>query len=575
MNNKGTNMKESYCDVLVVGGGAAGFAAAVTAAWHGQKVILIEKSHLFGGATCWSGGWMWVPRNSLARKAGIIEDIEQPRLFLENELKDKFDPKRVDMFLKAAPVMVDFFAKNTELQFEDGNKIADIHGHTPGAKDGGRSVIATPYHGRKMGKLVKKMLPPKWETAFMGMPIMAGKDLWSFLKAARSFSAAFYVTKRLGLHFLDWLIYGRTMQFCNGSALIARLAKSAQDLGVDIRVSTPAKQLLEEAGKVSGAIVKTELGDEIIYAKKGVILAAGGFSYDIKRRAEMFPHMGDPLAHWPLPPSTNTGDGLNIAEQIGAEVATDLASAVAWCPVSLVPYPDGTVGHFPHIIDRGKPGVIAVLSNGKRFVNEADGYYDYGSTMDRKTPADGEVHSWLICSHECQRRYGLGMTRPFPFSTRPWEESGYLKKANTIQELARVCGIEPNALRETVENYNHYAKDGKDPEFHKGETPYNKKMGDPEHQPNPCIAPLDKGPFYAIKVLPGSFGTFAGLKTDENARVLNKSGQPIEGLYAAGTDMASIMGGYYPTGGINLGPAMTFGYVAGCHTADIAPHVEE
>jgi len=289
-------MKDSYCDVLVIGGGAAGFAAAVTAAWHGQKVILIEKSHLFGGATCLSGGWMWVPRNSLARKAGIIEDIEQPRLFLKNELKDKFDPARVDMFLNAAPAMVDFFAKNTELQFEDGNKIADIHGNTPGAKDGGRSVIAAPYHGRKMGKLVKKMLPPKWETAFMGMPIMAGKDLWHFLKVTRSFSSALYVTKRIGLHLIDWLIYGRTMQFCNGSALIARLAKSAQDLGVEIRVATPAKQLIQEGNKITGAIVKTELGEQTIHASKGVILAAGGFSFDIKRRAEMFPHMNDPLA---------------------------------------------------------------------------------------------------------------------------------------------------------------------------------------------------------------------------------------------------------------------------------------
>ncbi|UYZ83926.1 FAD-dependent oxidoreductase [Entomomonas sp. E2T0] len=568
-------MKQNYCDVLVIGGGAAGFSAAVTAAWHGQKVILIEKSHLFGGATCWSGGWMWVPRNSLARAAGIIEDIEQPRLFLQNELKDKFDPKRVDMFLKSAPAMVDFFANNTLLQFEDGNKIADIHGHTAGAKDGGRSVIAAPYHGRKMGKLVKKMLPPKWETGFLGMPIMAGKDLWSFLKATRSISAAFYVAKRLGLHALDWLIYGRTMQFVNGSALIARLAKSAEDLGVTIRVSTPAKQLIEENGKVVGAIVSTELGEETIHVSKGVILAAGGFSYDIKRRAAMFPHMKDPLAHWPLPPTTNTGDGLNMAEQVGAEVATDLASPVAWCPVSLVPYKDGTVGHFPHIIDRGKPGVIAVMHNGKRFVNEADGYYDYTAAMDSKTPANQEVFSWLICSHECQRRYGFGMTRPFPFSTKPWLESGYLKKADTIEGLARLCDIDPKVLRQTIDEFNLHAKEGKDPEYGRGGTAYNRKMGDPDHQPNPSLAPLDKGPFYAIKVLPGSFGTFAGLKTDEHARVLNKIGQPIEGLYAVGTDMASIMGGYYPTGGINLGPAMTFGYVAACHIANKTPYTNE
>jgi len=261
-----------------------------------------------------------------------------------------------------------------------------------------------------------------------------------------------------------------------------------------------------------------------------------------------------------------------MAEQVGAEVATDLVSAAAWCPVSLVPYKDGTVGTFPHIIDRGKPGVIAVLPNGKRFVNEADGYYDYGSTMDSKTPANQEVYSWLICNHECQRRYGFGMTRPFPFSTIYWEESGYLKKAATIQQLATLCGIDPATLKETVDQYNLHAAQGKDPEYNRGTTPYNRKMGDPEHQPNPSVAPLDKGPFYAIKILPGSFGTFAGLKTDEHARVLTSQAQPIAGLYAAGTDMASIMGGYYPTGGINLGPAMTFGYVAACHLAEVEPY---
>ncbi|AZS50141.1 FAD-dependent oxidoreductase [Entomomonas moraniae] len=562
-------MKENYCDVLVIGGGAAGFSAAVTAAWHGQKVVLIEKSHLFGGATCWSGGWMWIPRNSLARKAGIVEDIDQPRLFLKNELKDKFSDKHIDMFLTTAPTMVDFFAQHTALQFEDGNKIADIHGKTAGAAEGGRSVIAAPYHGRHMGKLVKKMLSPKRETSFLGLPIMAGKDLWHFLKATRSFSSALYVAKRLGLHLLDLLIYRRTMRFANGSALIARLAKSAEDLGVEIRTSTPAKRLIHENDKVTGAIVKTETGEEIIHAKNGIILAAGGFSYDIKRRASMVPHLSkDPFAHWPLPPSTNTGDTLKMAEVIGAEVSTDLASAVAWCPVSVVPYKDGSTGIFPHIIDRGKPGVIAVLKNGKRFVNEGDGYYDYASAMDRETPEDEEVYSWLICSHECQRRYGFGMTKPAPFSTKMWEENGYLKKAETIEALAQSCNIDPTQLRQTLDEYNKSAYDGKDPLFNRGSTPYNQKMGDPNHTPNPSIAPIDKGPFYAIKVLPGSFGTFAGLKTDELARVLHKTGTPIQGLYAVGTDMSSIMGGYYPTGGINLGPAMTFGYIAGCHIAN-------
>lgn len=406
-----------------------------------------------------------------------------------------------------------------------------------------------------------------WETAFLGMPIMAGKDLWAFLNATKSLRAMAYVGKRLAQHGWDYLRYRRAMRFCNGSALIARLAKSADDLGVEIRVSTPARELVEKGGRVMGAMVRSDQGDEYIHARKGVVLAAGGFAHDLKRRAALFPRLQQPQDHWPLPPQEVSGDGLNMAEKIGAMVSDDVASPAAWCPISRVPYPNGRVGHFPHIIDRAKPGVIAVLANGQRFVNEADGYHDFVAAMLAQVPEGEEVASWLICSHACQRRYGLGMSRPFPFSVKPWLASGYLKMGASMVDLARQCGIDAQALQVTLADYNHAAQQGQDPLFGRGTTPYNQKMGDPSHQPNPALAPIETGPFYAVKVVPGSFGTFAGLKTNEFAQVLHQSGQPIPGLYAAGVDMENVMMGHYPSGGINLGPAMTFGYVAGCHLA--------
>ncbi|MNM46355.1 FAD-dependent oxidoreductase [Pseudomonas sp. Hg5Tf] len=559
------------CDVLVIGSGAAGLAAAVTAAWHGQKVIVVEKDPVFGGATAWSGGWMWVPCNPLAQRAGIIEDRSQPRTYLEHELGERFDAQMIDAFLEAAPNMVSFFERHTALQFADGNGIADIHGNTPGAGTGGRSVIAAPYDGRKAGKLLKRLRKTMRETSFMGMPIMAGKDLGAFLTLTRSWRSLLHVSRRFSRHLLDLARYGRAMQLVNGVALVARLAKSAQNLGVLLWESAPAKHLLQEQGRVSGALIETARGPISIHARKAVVLAAGGFANDIERRKALFPRTPTGHEHLALPPLGANGDGLRLGESVGGQVADDLHSPVAWAPVSRVPHSDGSTGHFPHIIERGKPGIIGVLADGKRFVNEADGYYDYVSAMVAQAPGE-KVESWLICSHAFQRRYGLGISRPFPLPVQPLINSGYLKTANSIEALARVCGIDPQGLSATVAEYNRHAHNGEDPQFGRGSTLYNRKQGDALHRPNPCVAPIEQGPFYAVKVEPGCFGTFAGLKTNEHAQVLDSQRQPIVGLYAAGTDMASIMGGHYPAGGINLGPAATFGYIAGRHIAGVTEY---
>jgi succinate dehydrogenase/fumarate reductase flavoprotein subunit len=560
------------CDVLVIGSGAAGLATAVTAAYHGLRVIVVEKDSTFGGATAWSGGWMWVPRNPLARRAGIDEDPALPRTYLQHELGVHFDPARVDAFLEAAPQMVAFFEEHTSLQFADGNGIADIHGDTPGAGSGGRSVIAAPYDARQLGtKLLKRLRTTMRETSFLGMPIMAGADLRAFLTLTRSWRSLLHVSQRVGRHLFDLAWHGRAMQLRNGVALVARLAKSADNLGVRLWESAPVRRLSMQGSRVCGAVVETARGEVVIHARKAVMLATGGFANDIERRRTLFARTPTGHEHLALPPQGVEGDGLRLGEAVGGEVATELASAAAWCPVSRVPYPDGSMGHFPHIIERAKPGIIGVLANGKRFVNEADGYYDYVKAMVEHAPGS-EVASWLICSHRFQRRYGLGISRPFPLPIKPHLDSGYLKVGNTLEALAGACGIDPQGLRRTVDDFNRHARLGQDPAFGRGGSAYNRKQGDALHQPNPCVAPIEQGPFYAVKVEAGSFGTFAGLKTNEHAQVLNRQGLPIAGLYAAGSDMASIMGGHYPAGGINLGPAATFGYIAARHMAGATHH---
>jgi succinate dehydrogenase/fumarate reductase flavoprotein subunit len=557
------------CDLLVIGSGAGGLSAAVTAAWHGLKVVVVEKDDVLGGATAWSGGWMWVPRNPLARRAGIDEDPQQARRYLRHELGERYDPERIDAFLDNCPDMVAFFETRTALRFIDGNAIPDIHGDAPGAATGGHQIIAAPYDGRELGSLLQRLRTTMRETSFIGMPIMAGADLAAFLNLTRSARAFVHVARRVGRHLRDLLLHGRATQLVNGVALVGRLAKSADQLGVQLIASAPARALIVDGGAVRGAQVAGPQGELEIRAARGVVLATGGFPHDSARRTALFPRAPGSTEHLALPPEGCSGDGIRLGEAAGGCMATDLASPVAWAPVSLVRHADGSTGHFPHIIDRAKPGVIGVLADGKRFVNEADGYYDYTAAMVAAVPAGQEVRSWLICDHRFQCRYGLGWSRPFPLPVAPHVHSGYLKRGASIEALARRCGIAPQALADTVRQYNAHARRGEDPEFGRGATPYNRKGGDPGHKPNPCVAPIEHGPFYAVEVRPGSFATFAGLRTNGSAQVIGADDRPVEGLYAAGADMASIMGGRYPSGGINLGPAMTFGYIAARHAAGV------
>jgi succinate dehydrogenase/fumarate reductase flavoprotein subunit len=396
---------------------------------------------------------------------------------------------------------------------------------------------------------------------------MAGPDLQAFLHATRSSKAFARASWRVGWHVYDLATRRQGMQLVNGPALIARLLKSADDLGVELWVSSSARRLLIDDGAVQGAVVDTPDGEVTIRARCGTVLAAGGFPGDVDRRRELFPRTPTGREHWTLAPASCSGDGISLGQSAGGQLETHLASPVAWCPVSLVPYRSGRVGLYPHIVDRGKPGLIAVLADGRRFVNEADGYYDFVSAMVRAVPEGREVAAWLICDHAFQRRYPFGMSKPFPVPVWPYLRSGYLKRGRTLDELARECSIDPTGLKRTIGQFNRHARNGEDPEFGRGSTPFNRGSGDPDHKPNPSLAPIAKPPFYAIKVLPGSFGTFAGLRTDAHARVLNAANDPVPGLYAVGCDQASVMGGHYPSGGINIGPALTFGYIAGRHCA--------
>jgi succinate dehydrogenase/fumarate reductase flavoprotein subunit len=552
-------------DVLVVGTGASGMAAAITAAHQGLKVLVVEKQPQFGGTTARSGGWLWVPGTHLATAQGIREEPGAARRYLQHEAGTHFDAARVDAFLREGPKAIEFFTSKTCVQFDMPAVFPDYHAEAPGGAPGGRSMVTRPFDGRELGDRIRQLAPPLPELTVFGMMLGSGPEIRHFMRAFRSLESFVFVARRLSRHALDVLRHGRGMTLTNGNALAGRLAKAAVDLGIPVWLSSPVTQLLVEHDGVKGAFVEREGRRTLVRARRGVVLACGGFPHDIARRAQLFPHAPSGTEHFTPSPAANTGDGLRLAESVGGHVDPTIPHAAAWVPTSVTTRADGSQGVMPHFIDRAKPGVIAVSPQGRRFTNEGNSYHDFVQAMVATCRAEGakDIHAWLLCDHKTLRQYGLGCVAPFPMPIGRHLKSGYLKRGTTLAELAGVIGVPAQALQATVARFNDAARRGEDPDFGKGSKAYNRYQGDASHGPNPCLAPLEQGPFYAIRLVVGDIGTFAGLATDAQTRVLGRDGRPIPGLFAVGNDAASIMGGNYPGAGITLGPAITFGYICG------------
>ena len=551
------------CDVLVAGSGAGGLAAAITARRLGLEVIVAEKEPLFGGTTARSGGWLWIPNHPMQAAIGVRDSLEEASTYLLHEAGEKYDPERINAFLTAGPRMVEWFQRETAVKFDPSATFSDYHPDAPGGKPGGRSIVAAAYDGRELGPMLAKLRPPLPELTVFGVMIGSGVELVHFMRWSKSFASAAFVARRLLGHGLARLFYGRGVRLTNGNALAGRLLKSAMDCGVVLLNDSSIASLFKEGNAVKGAILKKGGKEFLVKARKGVVLACGGFPHDPERRRRLFPHA---VHHSPAPPG-NVGDGLRLAHRAGGRIDETLPNAAAWVPVSQVPREDGSVGLFPHFIDRAKPGVIAVTRKGRRFVNEGNSYHDFVQALMKEVPADREISAWLVTDHRAIRAYGLGFVKPRPLPLGPHLKSRYLLKGESLEELAQKIGVDKEPFLQTLHRYNENAKSGADPDFNKGGTAYNRFYGDAEIRPNPCVAPIVTAPFYAVKVVIGDLGTYAGIATNGNAQVLDENKRPIPGLYAAGNDALSIMGGNYPGPGITLGPAMTFGWIAGRHLA--------
>lgn len=570
MNSNTHSPAPLTCDVLVIGSGAGGLSTAITARKHGLDVVVIEKEAYFGGTTAFSGGVLWIPGNRHARANGVNDTREAAKTYMRNETGAFYDEAAVDAFLDTGPQMLDFFERETEVKFVP-TLYPDYHPDVQGGVDIGRSVVAAPYDARGLGDDIARLRPPLKTITFIGMMFNSSNaDLKHFFNATRSVKSAAYVAKRLASHLKDLALYRRGVQITSGNALAARLAKTALSLGIPIYTNTAAQELTLSDKRVTGAIVKGPQGEMRIAVRRGVVLACGGFSHDVARIAKAYPHVMRGGEHCSPVPKGNTGDGARMAESVGAQVPIRYPQPAAWMPVSRVPMRDGTFGVFPHLLDRYKPGIIGVTRKGNRFTNEANSYHDVGAAMIEACRGEKDTAMWLICDHATIRKYGLGYAKPAPVPLGPLLRNGYLVKGRTLAELAQRAGIEAEPLEATVRTYNESAVRGEDPEFGRGSTSFNRYLADPECKPNPCVAPIGNGPYYALKVVMGDLGTFDGIITAVTGEVLDARGAVIDGLYAVGNDRASVMGGNYPGAGITLGPIMTFGYITGRRLAGIA-----
>ena len=548
-------------DVLIFGSGAGGSSSGIFARKNHLDVLICEKTSVVGGTTATSGGIIWVPNSHEAKRAGVDDSIEKARTYLKHELRHHYRGDLVDAFLNFGPEAITELQRDTEVVF-DYLPWPDYHASQVCGMSAGRSLETRRYDGRRLGKDFELLRSPIKRLMLLGGLSVDKRKVDDFLNPFRSVRGFFRVIGTLLRYARDLISYSRGTDIGAGNALAARLFKSLRQLQADIWVNSPLVELIREGDRVVGAVVNRDGKSIRVKARRAVILATGGFPRSAALRKELGPnHPHDHTVGY----EANVGDGIQAGRQAGGVVDTNMEGPGLWQPSSVLTHKDGTEETILYgYLDRGRPGVIAVDAKGQRFVNESNSYHDIGAAMFAHGAAQGNKF-WFICDRKFVWKRGLGLIRPFCPTLSPYIRSKYITVASTVEELATHIGIDPAALSETVRKHNDYSKTGVDLDFGKGSDPYNRMFGDPTVKPNPNLTPIEKAPFVALRIYPSTIGTCLGLKINENAQVLDAADQPIAGLYACGNDVSSVMRGYYPGGGITLGPAIVFGYIANRH----------
>jgi len=559
----------SEVDLLVAGAGPAGMAAALVASLEGLDVLLCEKSDQVGGTGSTSAGTLWIPGNSQSRAAGYNDSAEQADRYLSALVGEGTNRELRSAYLRTGPAVIDYLCARSDVQFVPCGKHPDYRSNMPGAALAGRAIVPEPFDGRLLDGDFRRIRPPVPEFMIFGGMMVGKADISPLIGRFKSIANFVYSAKLFLRYLSDRLKYARGTRLMMGNALIARLFYSLRKRNVPILFDASIIEVDGDRNGVKGAQLKIGSKKILVKARKGVVLATGGYAHNKGFREAFMPQ---PVPTYSMSSADNTGDGVEIGQRLGAALTPEQSTSGLWTPVSIVPRSDGTKGLFPHLVlDRAKPGLIAVNTAGRRFVNEAVSYHDFVLAMFECNKTTAAIPAWLTCDSKFLEKYGLGVIYPGHGNPAKFVENGYLVSAPDLGELAGKIGIDAGQFRGTVARYNGFAETGIDIDFGKGETELNRFNGDANHKPNPCIGPLVKAPFYALAVWPADIAVSTGLATDADARVLGDDGKPIPGLYACGNDMASVMAGSYPGPGTTLGPAIVFAYRAAMHAKGLSP----
>jgi 3-oxosteroid 1-dehydrogenase len=538
-------------DVVVIGSGAAGMTAALSARQQGLSVLILEKAATFGGSTARSGAGIWVRNNEVLQAAGVVDTPAQAATYLDAVVGDEVSAERKAAYLAQGPAMISFILKHTPLKFRFMAGYSDYFPELPGGLAGGASIEPELFNGRLLGSELARLTAP-YLAVPPGVAIFGGEYRWLNLAAvnAKGVSVAAGAVAR----YSGARLRGE-VPLTMGQALAGGLRAGLLGAQVPVWHDTPLLDLQRDSrGRVTGVWALREGQRQFIAARRGVVIASGGFEHNLAMRLR---HQQQPITtDWTVGAASNTGDGIQAGQRIGA--ALGLMDDAWWGPV--IPLPEG-----PYFVlsERSLPGSIMVDDQGQRFVNEAAPYTEFVHTLYRRVAQGHSVNNWMVIDQRNRNRYLFKTSLPGLGLPKAWFEAGVAHKAATLEELARKMGVNPATLRQTVTRFNAQAAAGRDLDFQRGDSAYDRYYADPAVRPNPSLAALQQAPFYAFQIRPGDLGTKGGLLTDARARVLHEDGQPIDGLYAAGNASAAVMGRSYAGAGSTLGPAMTFGFVAG------------
>lgn len=551
-------------DFLIVGSGAGGMTAAITAQAQGLRTLLIEKSAVYGGTSALSGGVIWIPNNPHMHKANIADSAEDAWQYLSQVVSDDVPTEKIKAYIKHGPEMLSFIEANSLLKYDPAPVYPDYYAELKGGKNGARSLDPRPYTIRQMGEqLAEQMRSTDLDIkGQFSMTADEAHQVFSF--TWRSPIVIFQCLLRYWLDIPARLKKWPDNRLTLGRALVGRLRHTMEQKNIPLWLNTSATELIKEGDRVVGVVAQRNGQDIAIKANKGVLIASGGFSKNQTMREQHHPHPSN--SAWSAASSADTGDGIKLAQAINA--ATDMMTYAWWSPTLVLQ--SGAVEAF--IVGKSMPSCMVVNKAGKRFLNEAEPYEDFVKHQYQAHKETPSIPAFFIFDSRYRHEYPVGTAMaPGKYQGDGFYKelfaSGWVVKADSLEELAQATGIDVEGLQQTTQRMAEFAKTGDDKDFAKGSVLNDRYYSDHRIKPNPCLAPIEKAPFYAVKIWPGDLGTKGGVLTNELAQVLTAEGEVIEGLYATGNVTASVMGDSYPGAGSTLGPAMTFAYIAAKHAA--------